>query len=216
MVFIRRSELVDSSTLFNPATGRFVKRDKATAKQLIRFTGKCGACESVMSMPQSSWVPWNNEEQWTGWNPLSWEKQTSVAPSAISGGGQGLFATQHIPRNSIITRYSGAIVSTQEARELRDQGRSTHTRTLTLQHNAIQGIRSQEWDRIDNILRRFVGKGSLANDARNTQYSNNAIFHTTTLPGNTAVSLIVLKATRNIKKGEEIFVSYGAGYWNSQ
>lgn len=214
MVFIRRGDLVDSSTVFNPLSGRFVKRGKFTANNIMKTRNICGSCDPVMSMPQSVWVPWNNSQQWTGWNPLQWEKQTTVAQSAIQGGGKGLFATQHIPRNSIITRYSGSIISSQDAHDLRDQGRSTHTRTLTPQYTAIQGIRAQEWNRVHVRLRPFIGKGSLANDARNTQHSNNATFHTTTLPGNAAVSLIVLKATKDISKGEEIFVSYGAGYWN--
>jgi hypothetical protein len=58
--------------------------------------------------------------------------------------------------------------------------------------------------------------GSLANDARGSRFRNNArIWYRMRQVGGRRKKEICLQATRPIKQGEEIFVSYGPEYWSA-
>lgn len=80
----------------------------------------------------------------------------------------------------------------------------THVRTLMTNFSAIDAPRKP---------RRGVGGGSFANDARNSRLNNVKFVNKECSDAVQDGMICVLEATRDIAPGEEVFVSYGAGYW---
>lgn len=148
-------------------------------------------------------------DEWRGQPLATIGNGVSVRRSNIPGAGSGLFADRLFPRGAFITQFDGELVDNLFARVLRDNGLATHVLTLAPMHTAIHGIEVA-----------IVGRGgaSLANDAgfrpdeRYDGRRNNSKFvKVSAMDG--IDEKILLRAVRDIRAGEEITVSYEAGYW---
>jgi hypothetical protein len=133
-------------------------------------------------------------------NGLVVKKSNIAHPDA----GNGLFADRDFRKNELVTFYDGRQMDASESKQLADK---SYLRTLHSQHSAIDGLR-------DASSAQGRGGGSFANDGRN-EFNANVKFVSKD-DSLTAVRTIYLQALRPIPKGEEIFVSYGKGYWNNR
>ena len=115
-----------------------------------------------------------------------------VTQSNIRAAGFGLFATRDFKKGDHIADYTGDQITLQD-----DQIGGPYVLAITRR----EGI---------DAARTNTGYGRWANDSRGSDYSANSEF---VINRNTRTGR--LKSTRNIKKGEEIFVSYGASYWKA-
>lgn len=119
---------------------------------------------------------------------------STLGPSA----GRGLFASQAFAKGQVITWYDGILIETHTAFWLRDNHLATHIHTLIRGKVFIEG----------NVQpTKGMGAGPYANDPRNATMVN-AKFEAC-FP-----DLLVVKSTKNIVSGDEIFVTYDNAYWN--
>lgn len=119
-----------------------------------------------------------------------------VDKSSIPGAGLGLFAKKDISKNSIITYYDGIYISKTEADQLKEKNKHWHVITIDRLLSYIDGLKKPL---------PFRGAGSFANDAKDPSLTNAKFWRNS--------NKIWVKAIKNIKKGDEIFVSYGKQYW---
>lgn len=117
-----------------------------------------------------------------------------VRASTIAGAGNGLFADRDFVRNEIVTKYDGPIAMVPATLPPKEE--MSHWASLIPRHWVVQGLRSPIAGR---------GGGSFINHVAsraNTEFvKNNQAGH--------AFYGIYIKARRAIKKGEEIFLTYG-------
>jgi len=126
----------------------------------------------------------------------------SIKKSQVPSAGHGLWAEKNFKRGEIIVKYEGEKITWKEC-ERRNQEQEGYgdyyffiskTNCIDAQHTT--------W-----------AQGRYANDAsgliRIKGLRNNARYEI--INGE-----VVIKASRNIKSGEEIFVSYGRSYWNTK
>lgn len=154
-----------------------------------------------------------NEKLWVAAHPgLRVGESVEVRDSTLSGAaGSGLFAKRSFRVGDRITYVDGTIELCSVAREWAraSKERVSHIRTLEVGHTVVDALKDSAPG---------VGGGSFANDARwdGMSYApehggkNNAEFKS-----DSAAQTVWLCATRPIRNGEEIFVSYGAQYWRS-
>ena len=130
------------------------------------------------------------------WIHTKKEDGLRIKKSQIANAGLGLHSTRRFGKGDKITEYSGEKM-TREAIALRYPGD-------TVGEYVVCRDRKTCWDgrKTSSSFARF------ANDARSTQFTNNARF----TPGAHNRTPIV-RATRNIPINREIFVDYGPGYW---
>lgn len=124
-----------------------------------------------------------------------------IKNSKIKNAGYGLFADRDFKRGEIITGVDGDIISFQEAKK-REFTKRSHMRTLLYHNLVLDGLR---------VPCRGKGGGSFANDGLHVS-QNNAKFHNVYF-ANKLLPVCFLRAIKNIKKNEEILVSYGRQYW---
>ncbi|HNZ42142.1 MAG TPA: SET domain-containing protein [Bacteroidales bacterium] len=124
----------------------------------------------------------------------------SIKPSQIPGSGLGLWATKDFKKGDVIVKYDGDKISLKEC-ERRNQNQDGYGGYyLTLSKNRIIDAQYTLW-----------AMGRYANDAAGLNRIKG-------LRNNAKYQLIkreaFIVASRNIKAGEEILVSYGRSYWN--
>ena len=127
-----------------------------------------------------------------------------VKHSALPGSRNGVFVSHDVSAGEFITWYDGTVidVSAEERRELlTDYEYWSHLISID-QYTLIQGIKKPP-------STPGFGLGSLINDGPISGIPDNVEF----------VKLlkqkeVYIKAKRFIKKGEELFVSYGKSYWD--
>ena len=112
----------------------------------------------------------------------------SVQKSPIHG--NGVFATRHIPKNTIITSYDGEDIDRATALSRSDK---SYMRTVSFGHHVIDGLRTPTRGR---------GAGSFVNHSS----TPNATFWI-------RYDRVWIKALRDIQRDEEVFVNYGRSYW---
>jgi hypothetical protein len=159
-----------------------------------------------------------------------------VQRSTLRGAGLGLFAARDFASNAVITEYDGIIVGWKDALHSRNSGKHSHIRSLSSQHSAIDGARFP----VRNIgggsfINHQPKSSSNATFIVNDKYNRGLIRSSKGLYGGACVEFnqssnqfsssdelqeclhdsthILIKATRPIAKGDEIFVNYGRGYW---
>jgi hypothetical protein len=124
--------------------------------------------------------------------------------------GLGLFATKDFRTGSMITEYGGELIDAMERKRRVALGIHSHIRTLTPMHSFIDGINLKPEPGVPGA--------SFANDpcattAVNTRFEKHD-FDTGVERGKLyEIGRIFLQAVRDIKKNEELFVSYGKTYW---
>ena len=135
-----------------------------------------------------------------------------VGGSTIEGGGNGLFASREIAAGELITFYPGDVIESGERAELSEYE-----------------VRF-EFDGVESV--RVIGDASLTGDAAYLGHMSNdcgrcltptamamrdyaltAAAHANTDHHAIEDSHIATVASRQIAMGEELFVSYGPGYW---
>ncbi|HOV10483.1 MAG TPA: SET domain-containing protein [Bacteroidales bacterium] len=124
----------------------------------------------------------------------------SIKPSQIPGSGLGLWAAKDFKKGDVIVKYDGDKISLKEC-ERRNQNQEGYGGYyLTLSKNRIIDAQYTLW-----------AEGRYANDAA-------GLTRIKGLRNNAKYQLIkreaFIVASRNIKAGEEILVSYGRSYWN--
>jgi len=125
----------------------------------------------------------------------------SIKKSQLPSAGQGLWAEKDFNRGEIIVQYNGEKITWKECekRNLAQEGHGCYY--FYISNKRCIDAQYTTW-----------AKGRYANDAaglcRIAGLRNNSKYEI--IKGE-----VFIKASRNIKVGEEIFVSYGKGYWNT-
>lgn len=121
-----------------------------------------------------------------------------VKKSTLPKAGKGLFTDKDVKKDEIVCEYEGELINWDEAIKRNDKGKGGY----------VYFINSK------NCIDAFDFKNSFgryANDAagvgRINGFRNNSTYFE-------KKNRVFIKATRNIKAGSEIFVSYGRAYWN--
>lgn len=128
-----------------------------------------------------------------------------VKPSTIPGAGFGVFAQKPFRKNQIIAEYGPNIA---RLRLTKDQCRASPSHYLA----ALSGGRCVDSQSLKSYPTRYINDCPASSKRRGHCRGTNAKF---TIVARRAgrPERINVKATKNIRKGQEIFVSYGAGYW---
>jgi len=126
-----------------------------------------------------------------------------VRPSGIIGAGNGLFAARAFGKGDVVTFVDGPVVSDSVVRS-RDPSLNTHVRTLMSHFLVVDALRSPQQGK---------GGGSFANDPLDKESINVRFEVCDCTDAERFGKVVVLRALRAIDSGEEIFVSYGPGYW---
>lgn len=125
-----------------------------------------------------------------------------MRPSLLKQAGNGLFADQSFLKGQIITEYGGEIIDRKTALQRSACGRGSHIRTLIMGMYAIDGFKHPSAG---------LPGGSFANDARDVQKQNAK--YVIKSSAQNPMPRVFLQATRDIQRGEEVYVSYGKSYW---
>jgi len=124
------------------------------------------------------------------------EKELVVKESTLSGAGKGLFTNTFIPKGTRIIEYKGTVTTWNVVKE-----DPTNGYIYYIKPNHVIDARDHP-----KSLARYI------NDAKGLvrvkERTNNARFRIEGLR-------IFVEATKDIQAGEEIFVDYGAAYWNT-
>lgn len=124
--------------------------------------------------------------------------------SQIPNSGLGLYAVKDFPRDAVITMYEGTFVTQEVLDELdaADNSRYVITVKNVEPYAAINGI--------SDIMDAFgKGGGSFVNDPRNAALHNCDFFQLVT-------GQVYICSTRQIQKGEELFIPYRGSYWEGR
>jgi len=152
--------------------------------------------------------------------------KVTLGDSTIPGAGLGVFALVDLKKGELITFYWGKLVSHAEAKKLSKEERS-HVRVLDMQHTAVDGKYLPDGTKVTKPKEQLQGVGiaSMANHAlgegANSVFSEIDLMRAPSFLSGVAFylgqlgqsKLVTLKAKRDIKKGEEVLVSYGRDYW---
>jgi hypothetical protein len=153
------------------------RRRRKTAKQSIRRSQQC----------VSNTLKEQRCRKRTAHTPKCW------IHSNILSAGKGLFAWKKpIPRNTLISKYTGRKLSKKELDRKYGKGRADYA-------VCNQRGRCVDATYTTDAAARFV------NDSRGTSFNNNS-----RIKGN---QVFGLKATKTIPANNEIFTSYGREYW---
>ena len=121
-----------------------------------------------------------------------------VKKSTLPGAGKGLFTLRDIKKGKIICKYEGERITWDEAIKRNDKNKGGYVYFIN-DRNCIDAYHYR------NTFGRY------ANDAagvgRIKGFRNNSTY-------DVVKNEVFIRATRNIKAGSEIFVSYGRSYWN--
>jgi hypothetical protein len=116
---------------------------------------------------------------------------TIKSKGSVDTKGKGLFAARAFKKDEVVAFYTGDIYKPSES--------SNHS-------DYVLEIKR---DQLLDAARTNSSPGRLLNDARNSPLQNNCKFSI-----NHRSKEITIKATRDIKAGEELLLSYGSGYWS--
>ena len=164
----------------------------------------------------------------------------TIAKSSIPQAGNGLFAKRDFEIGDPITGYEGQLLKQADALKLVKEKKDTHLRTLISLRFVLDGTKLSDGTAIDlaNPMPQIRGKGGAAFVNDNGASGANAEFELADDAYNHTVDeeierelkggapslknhkpegrIIFIRATKKIKRGNEIFVHYGEDYWNRQ
>ena len=142
-----------------------------------------------------------------------------IKKSSIIGADRGLFASRAFSRNEVITEYDGEVISTHEASARRARNGPGHLKTLLPQFAVLDGNIVPEAGRGGGSFANDIGFDVVEHTYTRNHPRHNAVYTHRVLPipskrtGIAVLGSVWLKAMRDIREGEEIFVSYGKGFW---
>lgn len=143
------------------------------------------------------------------WIHLKSIEGLSVKPSNINRAGKGLYAEKEFKKNEKIIDYTGkAIIGQPENGEGDYKLHHTTGDPATGRGRVIIDAE----DKTSSSVARYANHCRAQNIRAGECKENNAAFNK---QGKKGVYKIPLKAKKKIKKGQEIFVSYGRSYWES-
>ena len=132
------------------------------------------------------------------WIHLQYIKKLKIKPWTIPNGGRGLFVVDKSAGNNDIIFKKGHTIITYG-------GELLNSRQLNNRYSKYTAPYAYKIDKDnyrDGALKRGIGSLSNTNSSRNNAR----------LSANTKLKTATLKATKNIRNGNEIFVSYGRQY----
>lgn len=125
----------------------------------------------------------------------------TIKKSQISSSGLGLWTEKDLKRGEVIVKYEGETVSWKECERRNEAQEGYGGYYLFISKNKCIDAQYTLW-----------AQGRYANDAA-------GLFRIEGIRNNARYVVIkgegYIMASRNIKAGEEIFVSYGKAYWNT-
>jgi hypothetical protein len=124
------------------------------------------------------------------WIHLAQLRGVRIKSSTVPRAGKALFAARNHKKGDEVARYTGDTVLTGG-----DHGGSHYVLELS-ERISIDAARTD------------TAEGRMINDSRGSGKTNNVRFSC-----NQAAKTAILRATRNIKMGEELFVAYGRAFW---
>jgi hypothetical protein len=124
------------------------------------------------------------------WIHLAQLRGVRIKMSEIPQADKGLYAARDFKKGNIVARYTGDQVPT---------GGDHDGSAYVLELSEAVSIDAARTD---------TAEGRMINDSRGSGKRNNCRFSC-----NQAAKTAVLRATRTIKKGEELFVGYGRNFW---
>jgi SET domain-containing protein len=127
----------------------------------------------------------------------------SIKPSQIPGAGLGLYAEKDISKDTMITPYLGKKVTREEYNSI--HAKKEHWYMFTMPECANE----PNFPYIDGDREHFASKVNFAPSEINGKQTNLQNVH---FLKHCEEPYVRLYASRNIKKGEELFVSYGGIY----
>lgn len=141
-------------------------------------------------------------------------KKTELRESLLSNAGLGLFATRDIRKGDVVTEYGGEVVDHAYATLLLRTKQDSHLRCIVPMFQALDGrVRGStftlDYYNDNDLLGSFANSSDTANVKYFTCRRTCGRVHPY---GGVAAEKVVLKATRSIAKGEEIYVNYGISY----
>jgi len=129
-----------------------------------------------------------------------------VRTSTIQNAGQGVFATNYITKNTKIGRYQGLGMTKSMIDSIYGTGIATYALSVTCTNASDCGTYEPHKDHIVCIDGLFGGNWTTyINDGPHSGIAENVYF----AENGTIITLT------DIKKGEELFVSYGEEYWDT-
>jgi len=139
-----------------------------------------------------------------------------VKPSLINGGGTGLFATRDIGKGQPVVIYYGTKMTDQEIFDLYLSDRDQYERLAPYLRGTPNGFAIIGDKTTDNSVLHGVYVNDIALIGKVNLNSFQIYAATLKLCNLKVVETLdypVYFATRRIKKGEELYVHYGIGYW---
>ncbi len=125
----------------------------------------------------------------------------AIKPSQLPGAGMGLFAEKDFKKGDTIVKYEGEKITWKECIKRNNKQESVGCYYLFINNRKCIDAQHTLWalGRYANDATGFNRIPGLRNNSRYEVEKGEAY----------------IIASRNIKAGEEIFVSYGRGYWNA-
>ncbi len=164
----------------------------AAARAIARFDGGKGALGLTDFIRYANSGESALGEVPYGAHAVGPEAALEVRASRIPGAGLGLFATTDIAAHSVICEYTGAELTLVEVAFLEDSTYLMGAFGLTCHVDAREH---------PHVLSRYINDGGSA-EIQNTRFVK--------MPSRRRACV---QATRAIRKGEEIYASYGPRYW---
>ena len=126
-----------------------------------------------------------------------------VAKSRIEGGGNGLFATEFIPKGSLVCTYGGELIDPQEAQYV--------SPIYTVNFELGKGLKLVGDGEGGDVGHYANAVHPLSKDLKQNARFSLSHNHKQIFPNNRGRFQIYAK--EDIEVGDEIIVNYGKGYW---
>ena len=130
-------------------------------------------------------------------------KGLDVRISRIPNSGRGVFALRNFEQGEIVTLYFGHPFGEAHRKLLQEEGRGTHAKPVDFKHKYLDGVKSV-----------FMGMHAAQLLNQGSSEACNCDWATLELRSNNAEKILAIRAVRDIKAGEELYISYGKKYWD--
>jgi len=126
------------------------------------------------------------------------DKQLEVKESTITNAGKGLYTNVDIKRGELICEFTGKFISNEEVETLLNDNKLLYL--IYWDDDVTLDVENSDClAKYANDAEGFMKINGLKNNSK-IVFEDNRCF---------------IMATKNIKKGQEIFVSYGKEYWDN-